>query len=372
MICFAVVEVFGPDEADDGVDEQRPVAPGDRVGPRLHGLLVDAVVRLGREGAALAGFEIHDVVAQDAAVEGARGLVRLVQDGQADAEGAVRRFAARDGLEDEVDRPAPVHDVEQGGDMGEHAGLGRDLEARPQLVDQLEQEHRLSGAVGRRIDADHRIAAAVHEAIQDGGADALRIVGRMVGLEADGEASRQPDGVAEFRDDPDLPSNRDQVLVAHQLRDRGRHLRRHTQREFLESLRGCRIRKEPVSERPDGHRRHGRECCGIMAVEDESRDFIGFAGDNRLVEKAAQRNVRPTPCGPRRAPPRCRRRAQPSGRRSGPGLPAPGACAGRRTRNDGSLQSGHRPLQFSRSSGVLTRGEEVTSAFHRRIILKST
>ena len=219
-------------------------------------------------------------------------LVRLVQDRQADAEGAVRRFAACDGLKDEVHRPAPVHDVEHGGDVGEHAGLGRDGEAHPQIVDQPEQKHCLVGAVGRRIDPDYRVAAAVHQAVKDRRSDAFRVVGRVIGLETDGEAARQPEGVAEPSDDADFPGDRDQVLVAHQLRGRSRHLRRYTQREFLESLRGCRIRKEPVSERADSHRRHGRECCGIMAVEDESRDFISFAGDNRLVEKAAQRNVR--------------------------------------------------------------------------------
>ncbi len=171
--------------------------------------------------------------------------------------------------------------------MGEHAGLGRDLEARPQLVDQLKQEHRLSGAVGRRVDADHGIAAAVHEAIQDGGADALRIVGRMVGLEADGEASRQPDGVAEFRDDPDLPSNRDQVLVAHQLRDRGRHFGRQPRREFLERLRRRRVRKEPVPERSDRQSRHGRERGGVMAVENKTCHLVRFARHDRLIEEAA-------------------------------------------------------------------------------------
>ena len=41
---LAVVEVLRADEADDGVDQQRLEAPGDRVGARLEGLLVDSVV----------------------------------------------------------------------------------------------------------------------------------------------------------------------------------------------------------------------------------------------------------------------------------------------------------------------------------------
>ena len=58
---FAVVEIFGADEADDGVDEHRVEVAGDGVGAGFEGLLVDAVVGVGGERAALAGFEVHDV-----------------------------------------------------------------------------------------------------------------------------------------------------------------------------------------------------------------------------------------------------------------------------------------------------------------------
>jgi hypothetical protein len=60
---LAVEQVFRADEADDRVHQQGREFPRHGIGARLDGLLVDAVMRLGREGAALAGLEIHDVVA---------------------------------------------------------------------------------------------------------------------------------------------------------------------------------------------------------------------------------------------------------------------------------------------------------------------
>ena len=58
---LAVVEVLGADEADDGVDQHGLEVAGDGVGAGFEGLLVDAVVGVGGERAALAGFEVQDV-----------------------------------------------------------------------------------------------------------------------------------------------------------------------------------------------------------------------------------------------------------------------------------------------------------------------
>ena len=60
---LAVIQVFGADEAYHAVDQQRREGAGNRVGARLDGLLIDAVVCIGGQRAALAGLEIHDVVA---------------------------------------------------------------------------------------------------------------------------------------------------------------------------------------------------------------------------------------------------------------------------------------------------------------------
>ena len=58
-----VIEIFRADEADDAVDQERIEGASDSVGAGFERELIDAVMRLRRERAALAGFEVHDVVA---------------------------------------------------------------------------------------------------------------------------------------------------------------------------------------------------------------------------------------------------------------------------------------------------------------------
>ncbi len=81
----------------------------DRVGAGFQRLLVDAVVRVGRERGALAGLEVHDVVAahavgaDGAALQFLAGLVRFCEKCEIHAEAAIRGFGSGDGLEEQVD-----------------------------------------------------------------------------------------------------------------------------------------------------------------------------------------------------------------------------------------------------------------------------
>ena len=54
-----VRQIFRADEADDAVDEKRIEGAGHAVGPGFQRELIDAVMRLGGKGAALAGLEVH-------------------------------------------------------------------------------------------------------------------------------------------------------------------------------------------------------------------------------------------------------------------------------------------------------------------------
>ena len=82
---LAVVEVFRADKADDGIDEQRPIAAGHGIGASFAGLLVHAVVCISRQSRALTRFEVHDVLAsrtigtESAAMQQAAGIVCLMQ-----------------------------------------------------------------------------------------------------------------------------------------------------------------------------------------------------------------------------------------------------------------------------------------------------
>ena len=97
---------------------------------------------------------------------------------------AVGRFGSRDRLKHQVDRGAALDGGHLVGDVGQHARLRRNLITPDQLVNQLEQIDRRANAIGGGINADHRIAATVTQAVEDRGGDAARIVRRMIRLQA--------------------------------------------------------------------------------------------------------------------------------------------------------------------------------------------
>ncbi len=75
------------------------------------------------------------------------------------------------------------------------------------------------------FDADHRVPGAVQQPVEHTGGDAFQVVGGMVGLQAYAEVAGQADGVAKARHHLAFAGGKDQILIAHQLTDRRRHLR---------------------------------------------------------------------------------------------------------------------------------------------------
>ena len=102
----------------------------DRIGARLERLLIDAVVRIRRQRRALAGLEVHDVVADGAALERQRRLARLPS--------ACASVTPKDALTASVPpidwntrstgAPLAIASMRRR-DVGQHAALRRDLEA---------------------------------------------------------------------------------------------------------------------------------------------------------------------------------------------------------------------------------------------------
>ena len=118
-------------------------------------------------------------------------------------------------------------------------------------------------AVGCRIDADDSIAGAEQQSIEGRCGDALWIVGRMVGLQAHGQPTRQADGVAEAGDDAAFRGHRDQILQAHQLADGGRHFRGEAGAYCCQSLRFG--GEQELAKLADGQRGDGCERRVIVA-----------------------------------------------------------------------------------------------------------
>src|SRR5580658_1225236 len=98
-----IVQILRANEADDTVDEKRAEGARDSVGSRFERQLIDSVMCFGGESAALAGFEVHDVVAYPADIMLAMMFenlfAALAQHVQSDSETAVGRLRSRYGLE---------------------------------------------------------------------------------------------------------------------------------------------------------------------------------------------------------------------------------------------------------------------------------
>ncbi len=286
---LAVVEVFGPDEADHRVDEQRLVAPRQCVGAHLAGLLVDAEVGVGRERAALARLEVHHVVADRAPVQCQRRCIGLVEQLGRDAEREVGLLGARDRLEHQVHRRAGFRQLERVGHMREHAALRGNLEALDHLVEHVQQTPQHLHAVGHRVEPDHRVARAIEQPVERGGRHAAQVVGRVVGLQPHGQVAGQADGVAKPGDHAALFGNGDQVLVAHELGHGRHHFGREARRQRRQCLGGGLLRQQPVAEIAHREMRHRRKSLCVVAVDDQARDVVAFVGDQRFVQELLER-----------------------------------------------------------------------------------
>ena len=196
---LAVVEILGADEADDSIDQKRFEGAGDGVGAGFDGLLVDAVMGVGGQCSPLPRLEIHDVVADGAALQRQRRVVGFAQDAEVDAETGVGGFRAGDGLEHQVDRGAAADDLQRVGDMGQDAGLGGNIVPQTQRFQCIQQGDGIGDAVGGGVHADDRIAAAQQQPVDRCGADAAQVVGGVVRLQAGTEMVRAAPGCCERR-----------------------------------------------------------------------------------------------------------------------------------------------------------------------------
>ena len=173
--------------------------------------------------------------------------------------------------------------------MRQYAGLRRDGIAFAHRVEHGQQRAGRIDAVGGRIDADHRVAGAEQQAIQRGGGDAARIVGRMVGLQPHRQPARQADRVAEARHDAAFRGDGDQVLQPHQLADGRGHFRREAGAQRGQCFRFG--GEQEFAEVADGKRGDRSERRRIVAVDDQPCNLVGFIWNDRFGEDGRQRHI---------------------------------------------------------------------------------
>ena len=144
----------------------------------------------------MAGFKIHDVIANSASVKRLRGLLRFLQNAQIDAKAGVGFLGASDGLKHQIHRRASFHHLNLVGHMGENARLRGDAIARNHVVNQICERNQRGNTVGRWIDANHCVARAIKQAVNHARCNAARIVGGVIRLQANRQAVLKADGVS--------------------------------------------------------------------------------------------------------------------------------------------------------------------------------
>ncbi|MNV60730.1 hypothetical protein D3C71_1532050 [compost metagenome] len=175
--------------------------------------------------------------------------------------------------------------------MREHAGLGGNAVLLDHRVEHLQQAHDLGHVVRGGVDAYGRVTRAIHQTVQHAGRHARGSVRRVVGLQPCRQPPGQAYGVAQARGDLALARHLDQVLVAHQLGDRGHHLGREARRQRRERGAVDMVGQQPVTKATDIKTGHGSECLGIVAVDDQPRDLVGLVGHDHFLQELRQRHL---------------------------------------------------------------------------------
>ena len=172
----AVVEVLRSDETYYCVHHEGVELPGKGVAAAFHCHLVGAVVGVGGELAALAGLKVHNVRPLGGALLFKEGLC-LPHCVGIEAEGTVALLAACYGLEYHVAGGTPLHCLDLSGYMAQYADLGWNLEPVLYLIKPLQDTGQAGYSVVNRIQAKEGVAAAIGEPLEEGGGDAVHVVG---------------------------------------------------------------------------------------------------------------------------------------------------------------------------------------------------
>ncbi|MCY1401385.1 hypothetical protein D9M71_165020 [compost metagenome] len=169
--------------------------------------------------------------------------------------------------------------------MGQHARLGRDFVALDDRVEHFQHGANRGDAVGGRVDADHGIAVAVQQAVENACGDTGRFVGGVVRLQARGQSPTQAEGAAEFRDHTDFLRHQHQILHAHDLRHGGNHFRGQAGGEGAQNLLVGGIAEQPIAKAADGKVADDREGLFVVGVDDQAGDFIGLIGNQNILQE---------------------------------------------------------------------------------------
>ena len=175
--------------------------------------------------------------------------------------------------------------------MRQHARLCWDAVALDDLVHHAHQPHHLGHVVRRRVDADHRVSAAVQQAVEQAGRNAGSVIRRVVGLQPGRQASGQTNGASKRCDHLTLFGHQDQVLVAHDFGHRRRHFRRDARRHRRQGSAVHCVAEQPVAKVTHRQMRYRPKRHRVVRVNDVAGDFVVLVGHHCLVEQCCQRHI---------------------------------------------------------------------------------
>ena len=287
---LGIVQILGADKADHGVDQKGLIPLGKAVAPGLHGHLIPAVVGLAGQLGALSGLKIHDVGAVGVAVAQSK-LARFLDGGGVEAKGLVALLRPGDGLEDHVGGRALADGLHLCGHMGQHAGLGGNFPAVADLVEALQHPGDAFHAVVHRVEAQHGVADAVGQALQQGSHDAVRVIGGVVGLQPGRQGAGQADGGVAVCRDRDFLGRVNQVHVAHELGHGGNHLGSQTPADAPDGGGVVFFVQQPLPQL--GHRPVADLGVNFLVdiVLNDAGDLVGLVRHGGVVAQVGQRQI---------------------------------------------------------------------------------
>ncbi|SLY32957.1 Uncharacterised protein [Klebsiella quasivariicola] len=190
--------------------------PRQAIVTRFHGDLIGAEVSARGERRALPGFKIEAVLPGDT-VKLRPHRPRFIKHCQLDAELFEPFFAATDALENQPARRAAADGFNLGGDVRQHAALGRNGKLVDNPVHRIQHPAQVLHVVSDRVNADHRVPRAKRKPFIDLRSNTLHIITGVVRLQAAAEGSRQTDGGIGFFDHRHFFAAVDQIGVGADL-----------------------------------------------------------------------------------------------------------------------------------------------------------
>ena len=113
----------------------------------------------------------------------------------------------------------------------------------------------------------------------------------MIGLQPHAHPPAQAYGVAKGRRHLTFFCDQDEILIAHQLRDRRGHFRRDPARQLVEDVRRGGVGQQPIAEGANGQRGYRRKGGRLMGIDDQAGDLVVFVRNDGLLQELPERNV---------------------------------------------------------------------------------